>query len=152
MFQQIIDPFHNLFLTWLVALIPLALLLVLLAVFRWSAWTATLVGSLVTLLLGWTVWKMPIGRGIHAYLHGSATGVWNVDWITFWGVVLFNTLVVTGAFAGFHVGFFSRNSQRARADDFICLGFRRVARGSRRLRLSVGRGRSDSYCAWHARP
>lgn len=101
MFQQIIDPFHNLFLTWLVALIPLALLLVLLAVFRWSAWTATLVGSLVTLLLGWTVWKMPIGRGIHAYLHGSATGVWNVDWITFWGVVLFNTLVVTGAFARF---------------------------------------------------
>ena len=101
MFQQIIDPFHNLFLTWLVALIPLALLLVLLAVFRWSAWTATLVGSLVTLLLGWTVWKMPIGRNVHAYLHGSATGVWNVDRITFWGVVLFNTLVVTGAFARF---------------------------------------------------
>ncbi len=48
MFQQVIDPFHNLFLTWLVALVPVALLLVLLAVFRWSAWTSTLVGSLVT--------------------------------------------------------------------------------------------------------
>ncbi|HEY1543555.1 MAG TPA: L-lactate permease, partial [Xanthobacteraceae bacterium] len=30
--------------------------------------------------------------------YGSATGVWNVDWITFWGVMLFNTLVTTGSF------------------------------------------------------
>ena len=37
----------------------------------------------------------------HAYLYGSATGVWNVDWITFWGVMLFNTLVVTGVFENF---------------------------------------------------
>ena len=36
--------------------------------------------------------------GLLAYLYGSATGVWNVDWITFWGVMLFNTLVTTGAF------------------------------------------------------
>ena len=41
---------------------------------------------------------MPLGDGLLAYLYGSATGVWNVDWITFWGVILFNTLVTTGAF------------------------------------------------------
>ncbi len=51
MFNQILDPTGNLFLTWLVALIPVALLLVLLAVFRMSAWLATLVGSLVTFVL-----------------------------------------------------------------------------------------------------
>ncbi len=101
MFQQVIDPLHNVFLTWLVALVPVALLLVLLAVFRWSAWTSTLVGSLATLLLGWAVWQMPLGSGVRAYLHGSTTGVWNVDWITFWGVILFNTLVVSGAFERF---------------------------------------------------
>ncbi|HKC18676.1 MAG TPA: L-lactate permease, partial [Candidatus Dormibacteraeota bacterium] len=32
---------------------------------------------------------------------GSATGIWSVDWITFWGVVIFNTLVVTGLFDKF---------------------------------------------------
>jgi lactate permease len=101
MFQQVLDPFHNLFVTWLVALIPVVLLLVLLAVFKISAWISTLVGSLVTLLLGWAVWRMPLGTGVHAYLYGSATGVWNVDWITFWGVVLFNTMVVTGLFDKF---------------------------------------------------
>src|SRR6201986_5307840 len=98
MFTQIIDPLGNLFLTWLVALIPVVLLLVLLAGFRMSAWLAVLIRSIGTFLLGLWVWKMPLGDGALAYLYGSATGVWNVDWITFWGVMLFNTLVATGAF------------------------------------------------------
>ena len=98
MFTQILDPTGNLFLTWLVALIPVVLLLVLLAGFRMSAWLAVLIASIVTYVLAVWVWKMPIHDGTLAYLYGSATGVWNVDWITFWGVMLFNTLVATGAF------------------------------------------------------
>jgi len=57
-----------------------------------------LIGSIVTFVLALWVWKMPFGDGVRAYLYGSATGVWNVDWITFWGVMLFNTMVTTGAF------------------------------------------------------
>jgi len=98
MFTQIVDPTGNLFLTWLVALVPVVLLLFLLAGLRMSAWLAVLIGSIVTFLLGLWVWKMPFGDGVLAYLYGSATGVWNVDWITFWGVMLFNTMVTTGAF------------------------------------------------------
>ena len=101
MFQQILSPAGNLALTWLVALLPVVLLLVLLAVFRVSAWLATLIGSIVTFLLGVWVWRMPIGDGALAYFYGSATGVWAVDWITVWGVILFNTLVVTGTFEKF---------------------------------------------------
>ncbi|MBV9530251.1 MAG: L-lactate permease, partial [Bradyrhizobium sp.] len=98
MFKQILDPTGNLFITWLIALIPVAALLYMLAALRWSAWVATLVGSLITLALGLWVWHMPLGDGIRAYVYGAATGVWNVNWITFWGVMLFNTLVVTGTF------------------------------------------------------
>ena len=47
MFTQLLDPLNNLTLTCLVALIPVVLLLVLLAVFRWPAWLA-LKGSEVT--------------------------------------------------------------------------------------------------------
>jgi lactate permease len=101
MFQQILSPAGNLALTWLVALLPVVLLLVLLAVFRVSAWLATLIGSIVTFLLGVWVWRMPFGDGARAYLYGSATGIWAVDWITVWGVILFNTLVVTGTFEKF---------------------------------------------------
>jgi len=98
MFTQILDPTGNLFVTWLVALVPVVLLLFLLAGLRMSAWLAVLIGSIVTFLLALWVWKMPFGDGVRAYLYGSATGVWNVDWITFWGVMLFNTMVTTGAF------------------------------------------------------
>jgi lactate permease len=98
MFQQILDPTGNLFVTWLVALVPVLLLLFLLAGLRMSAWVAVLIGSIVTFLLALWVWRMPLGDGTLAYLYGSATGIWNVDWITFWGVMLFNTLVTTGTF------------------------------------------------------
>ncbi|HUC63487.1 MAG TPA: L-lactate permease [Alphaproteobacteria bacterium] len=101
MFTQILDPTGNLFATWLVALVPVVLLLVLLAVFRMSAWLAVLIGSIVTYLLAVWVWHMPIGDGARAYVYGSLTGVWSVDWITVWGVMLFNTLVVTGVFEKF---------------------------------------------------
>jgi len=101
MFTQIVDPVGNLGVTCLIALIPVVLLLTLLAVFRVSAWLAVLIGSIVTFVLAVWVWKMPLDTGTKAYLYGSATGLWNVNWITFWGLVLFNTLVASGVFENF---------------------------------------------------
>ena len=98
MFTQILNPTGNLFWTWVVALIPVVLLLVLLAGLRMSAWLAVLIGSIVTYLLAIWVWAMPVADGTRAYIYGAATAIWNVNWITFWGVMLFNTLVTTGAF------------------------------------------------------
>jgi lactate permease len=86
MFTQILDPTGNLFTTWIVALIPVIALLILLAGLRVSAWLATLIGSVITFLLGLWVWRMPLGDGVKAHLYGSATGIWNVNWITFCGL------------------------------------------------------------------
>ncbi len=101
MFEQVLNPLGALPLTALVALVPVAALLVLLAVYRMTAWLATLIGSVVTLALALAVWHVPAGAGVKAYLYGAATGVWSVDWITLWGVVLFNTLLLTGTFEHF---------------------------------------------------
>jgi lactate permease len=101
MFTQVIDPIGNLTLTCLVALVPVVTLLALLAVFRMAAWLAVVIGSVITFALAVWVWHMPLNDGGHAYLYGAATGVWNVDWITFWGMVLFNTLGVCGVFENF---------------------------------------------------
>ena len=98
MFKQVLDPFSNLGLTTLAALIPIVVLLVLLAVFRFSAWLATLLGSILTLLVAIIFWQMPVSQGLQSYLIGSANGVWAVDWITFWGLIIFNTLRFTGLF------------------------------------------------------
>ena len=119
MFTQILDPTGNLFITWLVALIPVATLLFMLAVLRWSAWIATLIGSLITLALGLWVWKMPLHEGILAYSYGSLTGVWNVDWITFWGVMLFNTLVITGTFDKLRKWLISQGTQDVRVQTIL---------------------------------
>ncbi len=119
MFTQILDPTGNMFVTWLVALVPVAALLFMLAVLRWSAWIATLVGSLVTLALAILVWRMPLESGALAYVYGSATGVWNVDWITFWGVMLFNTMVATGAFEKLRRWLISQGTQDVRVQAIL---------------------------------
>jgi len=119
MFTQIIDPAGNLFVTWLVALVPVAGLLYMLAGLRWSAWLATLVGSIVTFLLGWLVWGMPFGQGVQAYVYGSLTGIWNVDWITFWGVMLFNTMTVTGTFDNLRKWLVARGTQDVRVQTML---------------------------------
>ncbi|HEX3951785.1 MAG TPA: L-lactate permease [Steroidobacteraceae bacterium] len=119
MFTQLIDPLGNLTLTCLVALIPVVSLLVLLAVFRWPAWLAVLVGSIITFVLAMWVWKMPADDGTHAYLYGSATGVWSVDWITVWGMVLFNTLGVSGVFENFRRWLIAQGSMDVRVQTML---------------------------------
>jgi lactate permease len=119
MFTQLTNPLGNLLATWLVALIPVVALLFLLAVLRVSAWLATLIGSLLTFFLAWLVWRMPLRDGVLAYLYGSATGVWNVDWITFWGVMLFNTLVVSGVFDRFRRWLLTQGTQDVRVQAIL---------------------------------
>jgi lactate permease len=100
-FTQVLNPLHSVAGSTLLALVPVAVLLLLLAVFRVSAWQAVILGSAVTLILGITVWNAPVSNALGSYGLGAATGVWSVDWIVFWGVIIYNTLVVTGAFEDF---------------------------------------------------
>ncbi len=101
MFHQVLNPTGNIGLTALVALIPVIALLIMLAVFRISAWLATLIGSVITLIVAIIWWQMPLGTGLQSYVIGSANGIWAVDWITFWGLIIFNTLTLTGLFDTF---------------------------------------------------
>ncbi len=100
-FSQVLDPLHSIAGTTLLALVPVALLLLLLAVFRMSAWQAVIIGSIITVVLGIAVWHAPAANALGSYGLGAATGVWSVDWIVFWGVIIYNTMVVTGAFEDF---------------------------------------------------
>jgi lactate permease len=101
MFTQTLVPLSSLWLTVLVAFVPLILLLMLLAGFRMTAWLATLLGGAITVAIGVLVWHAPLGGISRAYLYGGLQGVWAVDWITFWGLIIFNTLVATGDFERF---------------------------------------------------
>jgi lactate permease len=100
-FEQILDPLGTVLGSTLLALVPVAVLLILLAGFRMSAWQAVIIGSAVTALLGILVWHAPTGTSLEAYGLGMLTGLWSVDWIVLWGVVIYNTMVATGAFESF---------------------------------------------------
>jgi lactate permease len=100
-FVQSLNPAHSTVGSTLIALVPIVLLLVLLPVLRMSAWRAVIIGAVVTIVLAITVWNAPVGGTLGAWGIGAGTGVWSIDWITFWGVIIYNTLVRTGAFGDF---------------------------------------------------
>jgi len=101
MFQQSLNPTGELWLTVLAALVPLLVLIFMLAILRITAWLSAIVGGLVTGILGVLVWHAPLASLAKSYLFGALTGVWAIDWITFWGLIIFNTLVLTGNFDRF---------------------------------------------------
>ena len=101
MFQQILAPTGSMWSTIVLALVPLAALLLMLAVLRVTAWLATIIAGVITIALGVLAWRAPLGATLQAYLYGGLQGAWAIDWITFWGLVIFNTLVLTGDFDRF---------------------------------------------------
>jgi lactate permease len=101
MFEQILNPAGNLWLTIAIALVPLVVLLFLLAVLRVTAWLSCILAGIVTFILGLGVWHAPLSNMLKSYLYGALTGIWVIDWIIFWGFLIFNTLVLTGNFDRF---------------------------------------------------
>jgi lactate permease len=101
MFTQTLNPIGNLCLTVLVALMPVVVLLFLLAVMRMTAWLATIIVSFLAIPLCVLVWHAPLHDIMKSFLFGGLTGTWAIDWITFWGLMIFNTLVLTGEFGRF---------------------------------------------------
>ncbi|HEV2174981.1 MAG TPA: L-lactate permease, partial [Nitrospira sp.] len=101
MFEQSLNPTGHLWLTILAALVPLIALIFMLTVFRITAWLASTFAGIVTIAVGVVVWHAPLANTLRSYLFGGLTGIWSIDWITFWALVIFNTLVLTGSFGRF---------------------------------------------------
>src|SRR6202140_3512456 len=101
MFEQVLDPAGHVWLSVLISLVPLIALLFMLAVLRMTAWKASILVGAITIPLGVLVWHAPLVGTLKSYLYGGLTGFWVIDWITFWGLTIFNTLVLTGNFGRF---------------------------------------------------
>jgi len=101
MFEQTLDPMGHLWLSVLISLVPLFALLFMLAVLRMTAWLATIIVGAITIPLGMLVWHAPLANTLKSYFYGGLQGFWVIDWITFWGLIIFNTLVLTGNFERF---------------------------------------------------
>lgn len=101
MFQQLLNPVGHLWASVALSLVPLVALLFMLAALRLTAWLASIIAGGITIILGVWIWHAPLGGTLRSYLYGGLTGAWVIDWITFWGLIIFNTLVLTGNFERF---------------------------------------------------
>ena len=99
MFHQLLTPVGgSLPLSFLVAALPVAVVLVLLGVVRRPAWQASLAGVIVALIIAVGLWKMPVGLAFDSTAAGMVFACWPVMWIVFNALILYNLTVRTGRF------------------------------------------------------
>src|SRR3954467_8878496 len=102
-YRQNFNPTGHLWLSALLAALPLFVLLFLLGGLRWKAHWASLVALVVAVLVavlpGSAGYHMPLGLALDSGLFGAARGVLIVLWITFNAIWIYNMTVDTGHFA-----------------------------------------------------
>jgi lactate permease len=102
MFHQLLTPVgDSLTLSFLVAVLPIATVLVLLGILKRPAWQAALAGLFVGLLIAISVWGLPARIASASALNGAVFALWPVMWIVVNALLLYNVAVASGRFAAF---------------------------------------------------
>ncbi len=100
MYKQVLDPVNgSLFLSALVALIPLATLFILLGGLRLKAPVAGALALLAAILVAIIAYSMPVGQTLDASLEGAAFGLFPIMWIVWNAIWIFNMTEDTGYLA-----------------------------------------------------
>ena len=98
-FHQTYQPVvGSIFLSALVAGLPLFVLFIMLAILRLPAWICALASLLTAAVLGLLVWGMPFGVTVGATTEGMAFGLWPISWIVLNAIVFHNLTVASGDF------------------------------------------------------
>jgi lactate permease len=99
MFEQVYEPVAgSLVLSTLVALIPIAVLFILLAVVRMAAQWASLASLAVAFVIAVAVYGMPLSLALNSSLMGIAFGLFPIVWIVINAIFIYNVVVETGQF------------------------------------------------------
>ena len=89
----------------LCALIPLAVLFVLLGGLKVRAWISGLISLLVALVVAVVLFGMPVGQGISAAINGALFGFFPILWIVINAVWIYNLTVASGHFEVLRLSF-----------------------------------------------
>lgn len=102
MFHQPLTPVGgSLAFSFLVAALPVVIVVVLLGVFRRPAWQAALAGLLGGLVIAVGLWQMPAALAVASVLNGATFALWPVMWTVLNGLLLYNVAVHSGRFDAF---------------------------------------------------
>ncbi|OIR07689.1 L-lactate permease [mine drainage metagenome] len=96
--QQIYDPAGNLWLSSLIAGIPIIFFFVALAVFRIKGYIASTITVFLALMVAILFYKMPVTMALASAGYGFLFGLWPIAWIIVTAVFLYKVTVKTGQF------------------------------------------------------
>ncbi|WP_429568669.1 L-lactate permease [Paraburkholderia sp. JPY419] len=104
MFHQLLTPVGNsLFASFIVAALPIIVVLALLGWARRPAWQASLAGLIVGLIVAIFVWQFPVGLAFNSVAAGVVFALWPVMWIVFTAILLYNIAQRSGRFEAFRL-------------------------------------------------
>src|SRR5580704_1468921 len=98
MWPQTYLPLGTLAPSALLAVVPVALMLFLLAVARKPAWLAGTIGCAAALALALFGYHMPVSLALSAMFYGIANGLLPIGWIVFTAILMYRLAVETGKF------------------------------------------------------
>lgn len=107
MFQQQLEPLGSLWLSALVALLPLVTIFVTLGALRWKAHWAGLSALAVAVVVAVAAFGMPVHLALLSATEGAVFGLFPIMWIVFTAIWLYQLTVAAGRFedlrAAFHL-------------------------------------------------
>jgi L-lactate permease len=96
--QQLYDPLGSLWLSSLIAAIPVIFFFIALAVFRMKGYLASSFTVLLALLVAVFFYHMPATMALASAGYGFLFGIWPIAWIIVTAVFLYKITVKTGQF------------------------------------------------------
>lgn len=96
--QHVYDPAGNLWLSSLIALLPIAFFFIALAVLRMKGWIAGTITVAIALGVALLFYRMPVAQALGAAGFGFVYGLWPIAWIIIGAVFLYKVSVKTGQF------------------------------------------------------
>lgn len=96
--QQIYDPFSNIWLSALVAFLPILCFLVCLVVLKLKGYQAGFLTVILATLVALFAYKMPWNLVGASFIQGFTNGMWPIAWIIIAAIFLYKLSIKSGSF------------------------------------------------------
>jgi lactate permease len=96
--KQVIDPFNNIALSALIAVVPILFIFWALIIKKMKGYKASLIATAIAILIAIFVYGMPVKLALLSTANGALYGLFPICWIVITAVFLFNITVASGQF------------------------------------------------------
>ena len=95
---QIYNPTGNLWLSALIAFVPIALFFISLVILKLKGHVAGFITVLSAILIAMFIYQMPVDKVLYSFIYGFLYGLWPIAWIIVAAIFLYKLTVKSGYF------------------------------------------------------